>query len=269
MDPLITSDLRKYRGYQGNSVRDLLRALRNKVLKYILPVSLCAHLHKFFCHFTKLKKKQKHHYHELTLEMQMKMGALPNQFTQYWIDRFPRLLSHSYHSLVSCYHEHLFKAYYTKKFVFSKPNYFYENTDDFLPPEQPPKIQRDSPKRYTKDFRFKQNDNGNTATINIKYGKPYGENNSAKPNKKGAYNFHRNNLANNNELIERRTNEGGTSSDFNESVDTDGFTKVRYRGIQNNSTNCNVNLKKRVEGRNTNNQTENILWTLPNREDNK
>lgn len=28
---LITSDLRKYRGYHGNSVRDLLRALRNKV----------------------------------------------------------------------------------------------------------------------------------------------------------------------------------------------------------------------------------------------
>lgn len=27
----ITADLRKYRGYHGNSVRDLLRALRNKV----------------------------------------------------------------------------------------------------------------------------------------------------------------------------------------------------------------------------------------------
>lgn len=31
MDPLITEDLRKYRGYMGASVRDLLRALRNKV----------------------------------------------------------------------------------------------------------------------------------------------------------------------------------------------------------------------------------------------
>lgn len=31
LDPSITSDLRKYRAYQGNSVRDLLRALRNKV----------------------------------------------------------------------------------------------------------------------------------------------------------------------------------------------------------------------------------------------
>lgn len=31
LDETITSDLRKYRAYQGNSVRDLLRALRNKV----------------------------------------------------------------------------------------------------------------------------------------------------------------------------------------------------------------------------------------------
>lgn len=31
LDDTITADLRKYRGYQGNSVRDLLRALRNKV----------------------------------------------------------------------------------------------------------------------------------------------------------------------------------------------------------------------------------------------
>lgn len=31
LDESITSDLRKYRAYQGASVRDLLRALRNKV----------------------------------------------------------------------------------------------------------------------------------------------------------------------------------------------------------------------------------------------
>lgn len=33
LDDLITADLRKYRGYHGSSVRDLLRALRNKVSK--------------------------------------------------------------------------------------------------------------------------------------------------------------------------------------------------------------------------------------------
>lgn len=31
LDSVITVDLRKYRGYMGASVRDLLRALRNKV----------------------------------------------------------------------------------------------------------------------------------------------------------------------------------------------------------------------------------------------
>lgn len=31
LDPIITEDLRKFRGYMGASVRDLLRALRNKV----------------------------------------------------------------------------------------------------------------------------------------------------------------------------------------------------------------------------------------------
>lgn len=35
VDPLITEDLRKYRGYMGASVRDLLRALRNKVSSII------------------------------------------------------------------------------------------------------------------------------------------------------------------------------------------------------------------------------------------
>lgn len=31
LDPLLRDDLRKFRGYTGTSVRDLLRALRNKV----------------------------------------------------------------------------------------------------------------------------------------------------------------------------------------------------------------------------------------------
>lgn len=34
LEPQITNDLRKFRGYQGGSVRDLLRALRNKVINW-------------------------------------------------------------------------------------------------------------------------------------------------------------------------------------------------------------------------------------------
>lgn len=38
LDPIITEDLRKFRGYMGASVRDLLRALRNKVTYSKIPV---------------------------------------------------------------------------------------------------------------------------------------------------------------------------------------------------------------------------------------
>ena len=36
MDPVIAEDLRKFRDYRGQSVRDLLRALRNKVRLLII-----------------------------------------------------------------------------------------------------------------------------------------------------------------------------------------------------------------------------------------
>lgn len=42
LDESITSDLRKYRAYQGNSVRDLLRALRNKVRILVFKLVICA-----------------------------------------------------------------------------------------------------------------------------------------------------------------------------------------------------------------------------------
>lgn len=104
LDQEITNDLRKYRGYQGYSVRDLLRALRNK----------------------------KHHYHELTPDVQEALGTIPHQFTQYWINRFPHLLSHAYHALADCSHEPIFHAYYNDevKYRFSKPAYFDEEGND-------------------------------------------------------------------------------------------------------------------------------------------
>uniref|UniRef100_A0A182SYR8 non-specific serine/threonine protein kinase n=1 Tax=Anopheles maculatus TaxID=74869 RepID=A0A182SYR8_9DIPT len=122
LDVEITADLRKFRGYQGYSVRDLLRALRNK----------------------------KHHYHELTPSMQRALGTIPHQFTQYWISRFPRLLSHSYHALADSSREPIFRHYYnddedtehasgssavpsqSNGYKFSKPYYFnQENNDNY------------------------------------------------------------------------------------------------------------------------------------------
>uniref|UniRef100_A0A674MG83 Serine/threonine-protein kinase/endoribonuclease IRE1 n=1 Tax=Takifugu rubripes TaxID=31033 RepID=A0A674MG83_TAKRU len=77
-------DLRRFRTYKGNSVRDLLRAMRNK----------------------------KHHYHELPSEVQETLGELPDGFINYFTSRFPRLLMHTYEALHICSHERLFHPYY-------------------------------------------------------------------------------------------------------------------------------------------------------------
>uniref|UniRef100_A0A4W4GEC6 Serine/threonine-protein kinase/endoribonuclease IRE1 n=1 Tax=Electrophorus electricus TaxID=8005 RepID=A0A4W4GEC6_ELEEL len=67
----LQADLRKFRTYKGNSVRDLLRAMRNK----------------------------KHHYHELPPEVQTALGEVPEGFVAYFTSRFPRLLLHTHSAL--------------------------------------------------------------------------------------------------------------------------------------------------------------------------
>lgn len=54
----------------------------------------------------------------------MILGSIPHNFTHYWINKFPRLLSHSYHALERCSHEPSFQYYYAQNGVFSKPEYF-------------------------------------------------------------------------------------------------------------------------------------------------
>ncbi|XP_029142747.1 serine/threonine-protein kinase/endoribonuclease IRE1-like, partial [Protobothrops mucrosquamatus] len=80
----LQADLRKFRRYQGSSVRDLLRAMRNK----------------------------KHHYYELPSNVQEALGSLPHGFIQYFLDRFPCLLLHTYRALRLCAAEQLFRRYY-------------------------------------------------------------------------------------------------------------------------------------------------------------
>ncbi|XP_068607073.1 serine/threonine-protein kinase/endoribonuclease IRE1 [Brachionichthys hirsutus] len=80
----LQTDLRRFRTYKGNSVRDLLRAMRNK----------------------------KHHYHELPHEVQETLGELPEGFVGYFTSRFPRLLMHTHAALSVCSQERLFHPYY-------------------------------------------------------------------------------------------------------------------------------------------------------------
>ncbi|XP_019505339.1 PREDICTED: serine/threonine-protein kinase/endoribonuclease IRE2 isoform X1 [Hipposideros armiger] len=80
----LQTDLRRFRSYKGTSVRDLLRAMRNK----------------------------KHHYRELPPEVQQALGHVPDSFVQYFTDRFPRLLLHTHQAMRSCASQSLFLPYY-------------------------------------------------------------------------------------------------------------------------------------------------------------
>ncbi|XP_012058791.1 PREDICTED: serine/threonine-protein kinase/endoribonuclease IRE1 [Atta cephalotes] len=86
----VATDLRKYRSYRGESVRDLLRALRNK----------------------------KHHYRELSLKAQESLGEIPNKFTEYWLSRFPCLLCHVWCAMQNFRNESSLKQYYHPHYIF-------------------------------------------------------------------------------------------------------------------------------------------------------
>uniref|UniRef100_A0A1A8BZM7 Serine/threonine-protein kinase/endoribonuclease IRE1 n=1 Tax=Nothobranchius kadleci TaxID=1051664 RepID=A0A1A8BZM7_NOTKA len=81
----LQTDLRKFRSYKGGSVRDLLRAMRNK----------------------------KHHYRELPAEVQETLGSIPDDFVSYFTSRFPHLLMHTYLAMRTCAPERPFLPYYS------------------------------------------------------------------------------------------------------------------------------------------------------------
>ncbi|XP_027539843.1 serine/threonine-protein kinase/endoribonuclease IRE2 isoform X1 [Neopelma chrysocephalum] len=102
-------DLRKFRTYKGGSVRDLLRAMRNKVRPPrcpapATPLSLSS--------LTSPSLLQKHHYHELPAEVRAALGSVPEGFVQYFTSRFPRLLLHTHGAMRLCAHERIFHPYY-------------------------------------------------------------------------------------------------------------------------------------------------------------
>ncbi|WWD15818.1 hypothetical protein CI109_100242 [Kwoniella shandongensis] len=86
LDKVVTSNLGKYRKYKGNSVRDLLRAMRNK----------------------------KHHYQDLEPSVKRHFGALPAGYLHYFTSRYPRLFLHV-HGVVKdsmLRHESMFEGYF-------------------------------------------------------------------------------------------------------------------------------------------------------------
>lgn len=98
------ADLRKFRSYQGTSVRDLLRAMRNKVIITLLHA---IELHNLFTNM------QKHHYRELPEDLKKSLGYIPDGFLNYFTSRFPMLLIHTYKKMEICKHERIFRSYYS------------------------------------------------------------------------------------------------------------------------------------------------------------
>ncbi|XP_073976983.1 serine/threonine-protein kinase/endoribonuclease Ire1 [Rhodnius prolixus] len=90
IDAEVLEDLGKYRSYRGDSIRDLLRALRNK----------------------------RHHYRELSAKAQELLGSTAESYVNYWLSRFPTLLYHSWSSLQMLRSEPAFIQYYDSNFVY-------------------------------------------------------------------------------------------------------------------------------------------------------
>lgn len=112
--PSLPTDLRRFRSYKGTSVRDLLRAVRNKV---------CSRAREGPGRWGGLRPGpaeprlsgptlQKHHYRELPEEVRRTLGSVPDSFVQYFTNRFPRLLLHTHGAMRSCASESLFLPYY-------------------------------------------------------------------------------------------------------------------------------------------------------------
>ncbi|KAF3440889.1 hypothetical protein FNV43_RR19175 [Rhamnella rubrinervis] len=89
MEPVFINDIGRYRRYKFDSVRDLLRVLRNKL----------------------------NHYRELSKEIQELVGPVPEGFDDYFTSRFPRLLIEVYKVVcVFCREEECFQKYFKTDF---------------------------------------------------------------------------------------------------------------------------------------------------------
>ncbi|KAJ1694757.1 hypothetical protein LUZ63_011455 [Rhynchospora breviuscula] len=85
LDPALIADLGRYRKYNFESVRDLLRVIRNK----------------------------SGHYRELPSELQESLGSLPEGFDRYFSTRFPKLLIEVYKVVCThCREEASFSKYF-------------------------------------------------------------------------------------------------------------------------------------------------------------
>ncbi|KAG6380148.1 ribonuclease 2-5A-domain-containing protein [Boletus reticuloceps] len=108
LDKVFIENLGKFRKYDGKSVQDLLRALRNKVRLFR---ALHLSIQNPSCTAWTL---QKHHYQDLPDHVKRTLGPMPEGFLSYFTKRFPRLFMHV-HGVISdtyLHTESMFRAYF-------------------------------------------------------------------------------------------------------------------------------------------------------------
>lgn len=183
---------------------------------------------------------QKHHYHELTLEMQNILGSIPHEFTNYWISKFPHLISHAYHAFSICSNEPIFQTYYNSSYHFTRPEYF--DADDDL---YPTLLQRD-PKPLLKQSTGTNNSPKKSTQQNASQ--------APRQRNKGAYNFRKS--PGDDELSVPQ----GLQRNFDNATETeddkrDVFANFKFRRNPktfNRNNYNNINNKK----------DKNVTWTL-------
>lgn len=107
LDKVFIENLGKFRKYDGKSVQDLLRALRNKVC-------CTPNFGRDVIADRGSPALQKHHYQDLPENVKRTLGPMPEGFLGYFTRRFPRLFMHV-HGVISdtplC-SESMFRAYF-------------------------------------------------------------------------------------------------------------------------------------------------------------
>lgn len=111
LDRVVVNDLGKFRKYDAGSIRDLLRALRNKVRKNCDWTKTGS----FITWYLIYDFFQKHHYQDLAEPVRRAFGEPPDDYLHYFTSRFPNLLLHVYYIIADdewLRGETMFKEYF-------------------------------------------------------------------------------------------------------------------------------------------------------------
>lgn len=114
-------------------------------MSYVYPVNVC---------------QQRHHFRELSVEAQRLLGPPAENFTDYWVSRFPLLLPHSWTAMQCVRHEPLFVTYYHGSYTFpmtltdgSLPAWWYEKKSESSSSMKSSPVGKNSPKHSRRDRR--------------------------------------------------------------------------------------------------------------------